>query len=403
MQVKNRFLTLSSQHALRQQGFSIIETLIALGAFGLLAVLMQSVLIMGHSFQISQQRLMDITQTTQLLKQVICQTNASFKNINMNVAQTYTIKTGAERGYKSNSSISHKPFLLLNMDGVQSEDVGAPIKDQLQKIISKQKRIDPKQDFSTLRILEMKLKSSDPLYYKVLQDSHTIIKINVRDEMFTSKAIVSGYIFASRCTENDANALTNEEALGEKALKRSALYILEQPVRPYYFPGEKSSLIRCYEKKPGEENPAKGTLQENWVPRIYVIHLNSIDMDLSSHPPHDEKTSGVFIAEPVYIQQEPEWHSINNIWGAGFIVTTNTKLHPNQSAAFKLEIFFLRNSCMTSPMHLAHCPHLKIGMDLSKTPIASAGNRMMKDFIYSDISSCAGYSSALGTSTLIGL
>ena len=402
MQVKNRFLTLSSQHALRQHGFSLIETLIALGAFGLLAVLMQSVLIMGHSFQISQQRLMDITQTTQLLKQVICQTNASFKNINMRVNQTYTIKTTDEgkREYKSNSSISHKPFLLLDMNEVQkSERADPPIESEANKFISDQKRIDKKNAFSTLRDIDFKSPNplSDPLYYKVLQDSHTIIKINIRDEMFTSKAKISGYIFTSRCTENTDNALTAEKALGEKALKKSALYILEQPVRPYYVPGETTPLIGCYEGAPAKGNKPK----KDWVPRIYVIHLNSKDISLL--PPHDEKTSGVFIAEPVYIQQEPEWHSINNIWGAGFIVTTNAKLHPNQSAAFKLEIFFLRNSCMTSPMHLAHCPHLKIGMNLSEIPIASAGNRMMKDFIYSDISSCAGYSSALGTSTLIGL
>ena len=119
--------------------------------------------------------------------------------------------------------------------------------------------------------------------------------------------------------------------------------------------------------------------------------------------PHDTETSGTFIAEPVYIQQEPEWHDINNIWGAGFIVTTNTKLHPNQSAAFKLEIFFLRNGCIASSAHLAHCPYLEVGKDLADFPITSAGGRTMKEFIYSDLSSCAGYSSALGTSILISL
>ena len=395
-----------SLYGINAQGFSLIEVVIALGAFGLLAVLMQSVLIMGHSFQISQQRIMDMTQAAQMLKQTICQANTSFKQVNMNIPRTYTIQTNTNeaREYISNdiSINSSVPFLILDMTNL--EHAGKPIESDVNHIIKEQQAIDPSLEFSNNRQLES---NKSTLYYKVFQDSHTIVKINIHDEAFMTKKQVNAYIFAARCVENDEKSvLHTKDGLGEKAVKKTALYILEQKVRPYYFPPSllnKKPSVLCY-----SGNPNKGGKEKkDWLPRIYIIHIvSSVNPEywISNNLPasHHEHIQGVFIAEPKYIQQEPQWHEINNIWGASFIISTNTSLQLNQSIAFKLELFFLKNNCITSAARSANCPYLKIGTDLSKLKIPMS-SYYMQDFIYTDVSMCSGYSSTLGSSTLIGL
>ena len=218
---------------------------------------------------------------------------------------------------------------------------------------------------------------------------------------------MSGYIFASRCVQNTSSSI--HESGGQrftfnpKALKKSAFYILsELDYKPYYFPITESGNYQVKCCTDGEDESSCVAANAGWVPRIYVIHLEPID-SVSATPSIPASDYG-FSGNVSYIQELPEMHDLNNIWGMGFMLSMEEKNTLSQSV-FQLDTMFLKNACATSVTNIQRCQDISLGTDLSTKSLMGmeTGVRNMIDYIIPDVSSCAGYSSGVDTTSLISL
>ena len=202
--------------------------------------------------------------------------------------------------------------------------------------------------------------------------------------------------------ENNTNSvyIKNSQAISTfnpDALKKSAFYILKVlDYKPYYFPSSTGEQeIQCC-----TDGSNKSTCSQDWIPRIYVLH---IDHD-SANP-----SSSSFTGKVAVIQEFPELHELNNIWGMGFMLSTGAKQSFN-TASFQLDIMALKNKCITSATYISKCQDLVLGTNpFTQELIGIDGITInskkltMGNFINPNISSCAGYSSGVDTSSLIDL
>ena len=410
----------------RQNGFSMIELILSVGAISLFAILVQSMLILGHSFTRSQQNFFDFLQATQLIKQKMCVNNTSFKNINLDLNKSYkrnvTVITKYKNGnpysvylrdYENLGSTRGDPILGLWIFNISTEPsfkdsvITSAIQDTSNPYIDRNKDDDGDGDGD----IDAAADVDAPLYYKIYQDSHTIVKMNFDSATInTSGGFLSGYIFASRCVANNSSSIyvsdSHRFTFNPKALKKSALYILsELEYKPYYFPSTESNEyeIKCCTNP--ESSSTCVPANKGWVPRIYVIHLQSIGEvppppPLSSLPSSDYGFSG----NVSYIQELPEMQDVNNIWGMGFMLSMDSKTSLSQSS-FQLDTMFLKNACATSVTNIQKCSDISLGTDLSTQSLHGVNTsvRNMIDYITPDVSSCAGYSSGVDTSSLITL
>ncbi len=428
------------QNSYLSKGFSLVEVLVSLGTFGLFALLVQSVLVMGHSLRISHVNLIDTTQSVGVIKQIICSANSSFKMVGMDPNRTYSTPVSVglkKRVYKKHSFVKEEvPFATLDLSKMSSQPADGFIHSTVNRMIKEQANLGDTTRFSSNRNVEFYPPNfKSPFYYKVFQDSHTIVKINTRQKSLSIQS-VSGYIFASRCVENKKSSAVYKRKIpatfDSKAFEESALYILEKKERPFYFPNSKNQknlqpAVRCCES--GDSLKCQSGGKKNWVPRLYIIYLDILPIPsppvapVSSSTPNIgrdiyKKLENTFFVKVVHIQEEPEWQNINNVWSAGFVLTTKVDLNTSQSVPFSLNMMFLKNHCITSPLRIAKCPVLSFGIRPESLQILSSGNignlpvkagggktttYTMKDFIYPDVTGCSGYSNSLSSTSLIYL
>ncbi len=397
----------------------MVELLLSVGALSVFAILVQSMLILGHSFTRSQKNLFDFIQVTQMIRQKICMSNMSFKTINLDTDKSYKRKVTPitmtdengdpysvyTRDYeKLVSTVSGIPIMGLWIFNVSDEpsfrDGGVNNTIQSSDVDKDLDDIDGDGN------------DDEPLYYKVYQDSHTIVKMNFDSATINEAGgFLSGYIFASRCVKNHRNFVHesggHQSTFNPKALKKSALFILNRlGSKPYYFPSTESNRyeIQCCgnPRNPSTCVPAN----KGWVPRIYVIHLRPINeisplpSSLTSIPSSDYGFSG----DVSYIQELPEMQDLNNIWGMGFMLSMEEKSTLSQSV-FQLDTMFLKNHCATSVTNIQRCSDISLGDDLSTKSLQGmdVSVKSMIDYIIPDVSSCAGYSSGVDTTSLITL
>ena len=396
---------------LNHKGFSLLELIISAGALGFFAILVQSMLVLGHSFTKSQQNLFESFSTVRMVKQNICMINSSFNNVNILNEQSYSreeeICGGGpcqqvpdpnnpgntmpliihSRKYKRlpDSALAPnnpKPLMGIHIDGLSNADVsnaGLSVSSNIQ------------------------LEGGNPLYYKVFQDSHTVVRLNIN---MTSGGVVSellsGYIFASRCIENDPGSIKGKTTFNADSTKKrqAAMHILEKlTYRPFYFPSSEkgtTDVIKCCTEATAEDEEPKDCKPINeWIPRIYVIHLSPV-----TPTPPKEPDDG-FAVTVEHIQEFPELQDLNSFWSIGFVLSMDNKTVLSQSA-FQLDTLILKNTCSTSATSIQKCPNLTLGTDLKTTKLMGM-EKTMDNFIIPDISSCSGYSSGVDTTGVIKL
>lgn len=412
-----------------QKGFSMIELMLSVGALSLFAILVQSMLVLGHSFTRSQQNLFDFLQVTRLIKQQLCVNNASFKNINLDLDHSYrrnvTVKTiGGKQVHsreyeKLTGGGTSTPIAGLRIVGIGAEPsfqntavnaILSTTSDPYYNYVDRNADDydsdsdgDGIQDSGTgdgVGDVEPGVDVDDPLYYQIFQDSHTIVKMNFDSTTInTPGGFISGYIFVSRCVENSSDSVHTggQFTFNPSALRKSSLYILSKlQYKPYYFPSTANSGYEVQCCTDGENQSTCKSANEDWVPRIYVIHLQPISSGVQSEYG--------FSGEVSYIQELPEMQDLNSIWGVGFVLSVDEKVVLSQSA-FQLDTMFLKNSCVTSVTDVQRCRDISLGTDLSTQSLLGVGSSVknMVDYIISDVSSCAGYSSGVDTTSLISL
>ncbi len=401
--------------SLNNKGLSMIEILISIGAMGFFAILVQSMLIVGHSFTKSQENFFDSIQINKLITQKMCMSNNAFKNINLNQALSYKTEVSESGGVHSreykkiNSTNTGTPLLGLTISNINGED---SFKDtEISPLITyptiPSHLTTPEEIEEFKEQLDVQFDTSNqPTHYKVYQDSHTIVKLNFDSSTFrsTGAEFISGYIFASRCIENDTDSAykKNNQAISTfspDALKKSAFYILKiLDHKPYYFPSSTGAQeIQCC-----TDGSDKNTCSSNYIPRIYVLHIDH-EADPTKQSPYS------FTGKVAVIQEFPELHELNNIWGMGFMLSTKAKQSFN-TASFQLDIMALKNKCITSTTYISKCQDLVLGTDpltqkLTDTEGITINSKQltMGNFINPNISSCTGYSSGIDTSSLIDL
>ncbi len=411
-----------------QRGLSLLEIIISVGALGFFIILIQSMLVLGHSLTTTQKNLFESFQNARMIKQNICTVNISFKNTNINPAQSYTKK---ER--LCNGKIGDSTLQALQTCEVRKDAGGRTIQDSngkpdyirqytrsYQKLstINKAKPIiglyiadiasEPgfknivvSKPSSDIRIknTNIEFKSQDPQYYKVYQDSHTIVRLNMNVSTGAGD-FTSGYIFASRClnhTTGAHSAYNKFSTFHPKAKKKSAMYILETLTKkPFYFPSTKTDteVIQCCDTN-GAEPAGCLSASREWTPRIYVIHLEKAPEGV---PPPSQG----FALQAGHIQELPEMQDLNTVWGAGFMLSMNKKIQFSQSS-FALDTMILKNHCSTSITSIQKCMPLSFGVSPFTQSLVGAGGMKMTGFIKPDVSSCSGYSTGVDTTGIIRL
>ena len=403
-------------------GFSILEVIISAGALGFFAILVQSMLVLGHSFTKSQQNLFESFQNTRLIKQNICIANSAFKNTNVDPSRSYTKKDklcqdntlsscAIKKDAKGNNVLDSesnpvyikqytrtysklppasdvKPLLGLHIGDLSSE--------------ANFKNINIKKESVDNRINEnnIEFKDEQPYYYKVYQDSHTIVKV-IMDISHGGSGFVSGYIFASRCLNHikSTNAAYDKfTTFNPKAKQKSAMYILEVlKKKPFYFPSTSGEEVLkcCNTNTPTPSNCVSAS--KEWVPRIYVIHLQKMPTDT----PHPHPANG-FPVTAAHIQELPELQDLNTTWGVGFMLSMDSKIKLSQSS-FYLETMILKNNCATSVTNIQKCTPLSFGINPETQSLIGVADIKMSNFISFDISNCSGYSSGVDTTSIIRL
>ncbi len=426
LKTSSRSLTCKERNfSLNCHGFSILELIISAGALGFFAILVQSMLVLGHSFTKSQQNLFESFQNTRLIKQNICIANSSFKNINVDPNQSYTkedklcqdntlsscaIKKDANgnnvldlegnpvyikqytRTYSKLPSASESevtPLLRLYIGNLSSE--------------ANFKNINITKDSIDNRINENNIEFKDEQpYYKVYQNSHTIVKV-IMDISHGGSGFVSGYIFASRCLnhiKSTHSAYDDFTTFNPNTKQKSAMYILEVlKKKPFYFPSTSGEEVLkcCNANTPTPSNCVSAS--KEWVPRIYVIHLDK--MSPNTPDPDSEDLAG-FPAQVAHIQELPELQDLNTTWGVGFMLSMDEKIKLSQSS-FHLETMILKNNCATSVTSIQKCTSLSFGTNPETQSLIGVADIKMSDFINFEISNCSGYSSGVDATSVIRL
>ena len=374
------------------KGFSLMELLVSAGAFAVLALLLQNVLLLGHSFQLSQRNLLDSFQISQMIKQKLCVVNSSFKSINIERQNSYS------RIEDFNQPKGHPPD--TSKDAVPGSDYRSYKKIPLSSLQNK----------AFLRLeLDQEANKAEDQYKDIYQDSHTVVTLNSNAETLAepvtdkkSAHFLSGYVFASRCVSRESSSVKMGEN-GYKAtfdpdnLKVAAKEILNESYRPYYFPnyeGREGEEILCCEDGTKPE-ACKSAIQDR-VPRIYVIHIvRSVTLSLESDDP-------AFAGNITGIQEMPEMQEMDTMWGAGFMLSMNSR-HVFSSSSFKIDIMILKNTCPTSLGYIQNCVPLSFNANPARQELKSLEGRglNMLKFIVADVSSCSGYSSTVDTTSAI--
>ena len=261
-------------------------------------------------------------------------------------------------------------------------------------------------------------------YYPVLQDSHTLIKLNL-DAQSATRLVTSGYVVASRCVKNDKLALYKETPsnryrathdLRSTQRKATSAYILSLPYRPFYFPNEDTDddyhdIIQCCKVGSNSPTDCKKVVSTNssdttFVPRIFYIYFETLDFDSASTTNPQKKcftrTSGVafsetgvqmkprFFGKVASVSEFPELQDAQLNWGAGFILTSEGRQHEMNPVLYTLDTFFIKNRCATSPGLVSECPRLEFGKNPGTLNFEGIAQNSLqsKDMLEFEVSGC---------------
>ena len=389
-----------------EKGFSLIEALVSIGTFALFALLIQNILLLGHSIKMSQTNFFDSFQVSQTIKQNLCISNVSFKNLYIDPEKSYSTKMTPKTVTDPQDSSKQKTYHLRQYSKIDKD------------FIPKPDNCSASNPDSCKPTPILQIGTSDPI--TVHQDSHTIAIINCNSNTLYGKGdeekpFTSGHVFVSRCVKNDKSSFKFQQkgykaTFNPNSLIASAKSILDIPYKPFYFPtteknadNSMAETVFCCDEKTavsanGVDKQKCVSAIDEYIPRIYVIHIAPTPAGSTSN-----SSESAFRGKVEAIQEIPEFQELNNIWGAGFVLSMeNKKVY--HDTAFQLDTIFLKNTCSTNVAHVKNCAKLEMGQKPSAQSLLNVGQHLkMMQFIQPEISACANFSSTVDSTSFIRL
>ena len=412
------------------KGFSLLEIMVSAATMAFLAVVFQSVLVTANSFNISQKNYKDVHRVNKFVQNSLCFSSETFKpHLGIDTSKIYKMKiqsvtVGGTLTKKRKYSIpdfegaDDIPLIGLKVNNVQS------VSGHLNQGSADETLIKGAVHPPDTKGICFDGEGVPNRFLPVLQDSHTLIKLNVNTSSTSSSGLVeSGYVVASRCVENKKTSLYKEpssdfyratfDIVQEKA---TAVYILNLPYRPFYFPNKDTGddyhdKVQCCmagSTPTGCQKVASGTSGDTtYVPRIYYIYFDAtpFEPDATTYPDGHQcltstgakfsetvagKKSPRYFGEIVSVSELPELQESHLNWGAGFIFTTEGRKHAMNNILYTLDTLFIKNRCATSPGFASQCPTLRFGENPGAVTFEGlSGDKLKtKDFLEYEVSGC---------------
>ena len=475
---------------LDRRGFTLGEVLASLIALGIIALTVQSLILFANNFLNQQEGALSSLEEQVFLSNMLCMKfqRPVFAEYDPSRSfeydpddEKYEQKKVGRPNPKEDPAVFSVP-LLDKSKGVNNEielsvaDHGAVntfLKDKLTMATSHtdtskvlRAHINDKvSDFSNFEVNPTgDLHNYYSQFYDIYADDHTLPTFMIRqneDNLDLGK-ISDGFIYASRCIKNEVSASTagsfieiegknpkysiidsTDKDMSEEEIKATALYVLEQRWRPFYFPsGNKNKVICCdideYDgstdviKLDSSGNPPSNceTLKK-YTPIVYVISISSGDLgttveesvfdnnslagyvqneaedyfsghtDCDTDPPgkvdwdgnckeHAKKKYldklGTKIVHPVTFTSIEELPLVKkdrvNTWAYGFVASTFSDPYYKE-----FKILSVENKCHSS-MPVGFCGKAMPGKDLSATANLLQNGKSAADYLITKVRNC---------------
>ena len=333
---------------LNRRGFSLGEVLASLIALGIIALTVQSLILVAHNFLSQQSSSMSSLEEQTFFSKLVCHKFQRPVFVEQNLKRSFTYNPGAPGtppAYQKRSNAKPDPkqnpaTLSVPLLGGSQNPSGLSVNGHpaVQSFLT---NLDSSGGLTasfgdTDKIFRAHINdeaahfnnvdgasgshSYYSQFYDIYADNHTLPTFMVKQaEQDTSKlgVVSEGFIYASRCIKNDVNPSgngdpasfieikgdipkysiidrTDNSNMNNDEVLATALYVLEQKWRPFYFPGQektKNKVICCdisqFDRPntitlgPPPTPPASLTIPtgcanlEKYTPIIYVIKISS--------------------------------------------------------------------------------------------------------------------------------
>ena len=479
---------------LNRRGFTLGEVLASLIALGIIALAVQSLMLVANNFLSQQSSSMSSMEEHTFFSKLICH----------KFQRPVFVEQDPSRSFKYDPNDSEGPLYLKKRDGRSNElatlsvpllghsNTSSSITNPSGSItsLSVSGHTAVKTFLSTLAIpadeddhsTALRAHINDKaasfsnvdgasgshdyhsLFYDIYADNHTLPTYMVKqgeDDGIELGKISEGFIYASRCVKNEVNPSgngdpatfiaidgdspkysiidrTDNSAMGEDEVLATALYVLEQKWRPFYFPEQektKNKVICCdidtFDSTTsitlGTESiipsiPSNCANLEKYTPIIYVIKISSdegavedeilgnnslegyvqnsasnfvnnnecestqpekVDLNSSCRDIVEKgyfRELGAHFVHPVKFENVEELPLVKkdrvNTWAYGFIAPSfgSQKMHK------EFKILSIENKCRTS-LPVGLCGKAVPGLDLSLAPNKIDGKSVAEYFI----------------------
>jgi len=331
---------------LGHRGFTLGEVLASLIALGIIVLTVQSLMLVANNFLSQQRSSMSSMEEQAFFSKLICHKfqrpvfvaqdpSRSFK-YDPDV-QSYAKKATDRPDPEQNPATLSVPLLAhsQNLSGLSvsahsavqtflSTVLAVPVNEDDHDKVLRVHINDKAASFGSIENSGGGSHNNYSLFYDIYADDHTLptfmVKQGEEDDIELGK-VSEGFIYASRCIKNEVDAshsgsfiaiggdspkysiidrMDNSDMTDDEVLA-TALYVLEQRWRPFYFPDQdrtKNQVVCCDTSRFGNTNTFQITVNtsapydvtspsncanlEKYTPIIYVIKISSDGADLEN-------------------------------------------------------------------------------------------------------------------------
>lgn len=316
---------------LDRRGFTLGEVLASLIALGIIALTVQSLILFANNFLNQQDAALSSLEEQVFFSNLLCHKFQRPVFAEYDSSRSFMYNPNAE-SYKKRSDNRPDPAEDPAVFSVPLLDKSKPISGKIELSVTGHGAVNtflkakltmgsPTDNSKVLRAhINDKTSNFTNLhglsgthnyysqFYDIYTDDHTLPTFMVRqteDHDFTLGIISDGFIYASRCIKNEVASGTagsfieiegknpkysiidtTDQDMSEEEIKATALYVLEQRWRPFYFPsGNKNKVICCDIDQYPSSNvikldssgnpPSNCKTLKKYTPIIYVMRLSS--------------------------------------------------------------------------------------------------------------------------------
>ncbi|MDE0151632.1 MAG: hypothetical protein OXK80_03930 [Bdellovibrionales bacterium] len=480
---------------LNHRGFTLGEVLASLIALGIIALTVQSLMLVANNFLSQQSSAMSSMQEQTFFSKLICHKFQRPVFVNQNPKRSFKYDPDDSAGplYLKRADARPNPEqkpatlsvpLLGHSNSISS--LSASGHSAVQTFLTTELTTPADEDdhSQALRahINDKAASFSDIVgggsrnhnyhsqFYDIYADDHTLPTFMVKqgeESGIRLGKVSEGFIYASRCIQNGKGNLgnggsfieiggaspkysiidrTDNSAITDDDVLATALYVLEQKWRPFYFPKQdkaKNEVICCDisafdsttsitlgTSTSSPSIPGNCANLENYTPIIYVIKISSdgsafenlisgndslagyVQNSLSEFISHDDCESsgqvdlnssnckdiaensyfrelGKRLVHPVKFENVEELPLVKkdrvNTWAYGFIAPS----FKNQIAHKEFKILSIENKCHTSlPVGLCGKAVPGLILDITTNPENAVNNKSVADYFISRVSHC---------------